>query len=544
MAKVQETKGNISYELIRNKFWDKFEGFLKTDIIKSNNAKIMRRLDGQLYLEISDYNEYASEIGFKCLCPPFKSEIKRLSIGFYIKRTSELFKLRKMNYRYFIKYLNERADSDLSITNPYSQQNDGDWGWVSVDHKIENFNDESNWTVFFEWFKDAYLSLNKVLKDIKNKVIDLNSLKEIPEPKNKSLLPEANDKNLTKSNYKKAENIILYGVPGSGKSYTIKSKIYNLFQIKKESVYEIDYENEISERYKQLEVKGQVRRIVFHPDYTYSDFVGQILPQSDNGRVDYQFKPGPFTRILAEALSTIEDEPHFLIIEEVNRGNAAAIFGDIFQLLDRDENGKSEYSIENKDIIDEINRVIENKNIQNNDNEIKLLSSVYLPSNLWIIATMNTSDQNVFTLDTAFQRRWNMELIPNDLENKNPKLDFIIEGLGIKWLSFAKKINNKITENNSMLASGDKRLGAWFICADKNKELVSKHVFANKVLKYLWDDAFKFNREDIFSENYNTLEEVIREFVNGKSEIIFNEKIKTELHFNEKIASEETTEEN
>lgn len=165
------------------------------------------------------------------------------------------------------------------------------------------------------------------------------------------------------------KNIILYGVPGSGKSYTLQR----------------DYCNDNS----------VVEKIVFHPDYSYSDFVGQIMPSvDDSGIVSYKFNPGPFTNILKKAYHNPQTK-HVLVIDEINRGNAPAIFGEIFQLLDRLKHdkdgfkkGSSEYAINNTDIA----------NIVHNDKN----ASIRIPSNLWIIATMNTSDQNVFTLDTAF----------------------------------------------------------------------------------------------------------------------------------------------
>ena len=178
-------------------------------------------------------------------------------------------------------------------------------------------------------------------------------------------------------------NVLLYGVPGCGKSYYVEQ----------------NYENKVNDI---LTI-----RVVFHPDYTYSDFVGQIMPvlekvENKDGieeeKLQYKFIPGPFTRILQLA-ETYKDQQCLLIIEELNRGNAPAIFGEIFQLLDRNDDGTSRYGIYNSDIAE---RVYGDKN-----------KSIKLPPNLTIVATMNTSDQNVFTMDTAFQRRWQMKHIPN-----------------------------------------------------------------------------------------------------------------------------------
>ncbi|GAA8611894.1 hypothetical protein HpBT319_02760 [Helicobacter pylori] len=297
------------------------------------------------------------------------------------------------------------------------------------------------------------------------------------------------------------KNIILYGVPGSGKSYTLQR----------------DYCNDNS----------VVEKIVFHPDYSYSDFVGQIMPSvDDSGIVSYKFNPGPFTNILKKAYHNPQIK-HILVIDEINRGNAPAIFGEIFQLLDRLKHdkdgfkkGSSEYAINNIDIA----------NIVHNDKN----ASIRIPSNLWIIATMNTSDQNVFTLDTAFQRRFSMQLIENSFENvdddfKNMK----ILDTDITWQKFCTTINEKIAQNNEGLSSmEDKRFGVYFVNID---DLKSKENFAHKVIKYLWDDVFKFDRNIIFDTiKFNTLEAVVKNFTKekGKTQFdIFSDDVK-ELLFN------------
>ena len=270
-------------------------------------------------------------------------------------------------------------------------------------------------------------------------------------------------------------NVLLYGVPGSGKSFTIQ----------KEYCADARY----------------IERVVFHPDYTYSDFVGQILPRVEDGNLKYVFTPGPFTKLLKKAF----DDPgnmYYLIIEELNRGNAPAIFGEIFQLLDRKDDdkypkdvvGESEYSIVNYDVA---TVVFEDADIP-----------VRLPSNLTILATMNTSDQNVFTLDTAFQRRWDMKHITNRVDlAKHAKA--VIEGTKVDWGTFADVINEHVLiANEGRASSEDKRLGAYFAT---EKELQPER-FSEKVLKYLWDDAFRMDREYIFADEMNSLDTVISTF--------------------------------
>lgn len=320
-------------------------------------------------------------------------------------------------------------------------------------------------------------------------------------------------------------NVLLYGVPGSGKSWTIEHEYCK---------------------------KGtNVERLVFHPDYTYSDFIGQILPNVDEeGQVSYKFTPGPFTNILHDAYNDPEKE-YILIIEEINRGNAPAIFGEVFQLLDRktelresDDDGypigTSEYGITNANIAKIVYGDARHK--------------VRIPSNLSIIGTMNTSDQNVFTLDTAFQRRWEMRLIENNFEHVDKSLaDAEILDTGVTWKTFCTEINSIIVGNNARMTSAeDKRLGAYFVhlkdlmyndemgnlsdgeydalrkkeqsgtITETEKDRLYKirsamkqnRKFPEKVIKYLWDDAFKFNREIVFeTTTYQSLEQVIRVFM-------------------------------
>lgn len=321
------------------------------------------------------------------------------------------------------------------------------------------------------------------------------------------------------------ENVLLYGVPGSGKSWTIE--------------------------HEYCKPGSVIERLVFHPDYTYSDFIGQILPAvAEDGQVSYKFTPGPFTNILREAYNNPGKE-YILIIEEINRGNAPAIFGEVFQLLDRkveirdiDDDGypigTSEYGITNMNIAEEMY------------GKDRKTEKVRIPSNLSIIGTMNTSDQNVFTLDTAFQRRWDMRLIENDFANVDPTLaDAEILDTTVTWRNFCVEINKIVVGNSARMTSAeDKRLGAYFVhlrdlkfndamgdlkvydalrkkeskgtLTDGEKTQIAiirdairqNRKFPEKVIKYLWDDAFKFNREVIFEvTEYQSLEQVIRAFM-------------------------------
>ena len=255
-------------------------------------------------------------------------------------------------------------------------------------------------------------------------------------------------------------------------------------------------------------VQERSERVVFHPDYTYSDFVGQILPRiiqkegETEGKLRYVFEPGPFTKMLKKAHED-PDNMYFLVIEEINRGNAPAIFGDIFQLLDRNDDGSGKYHISNYDMA---------KVVYGEGNEDEMIR---MPANLTLLATMNTSDQNVFTLDTAFQRRWEMHLIKNDVykaEHAGEK----IEGSEISWGRFADITNKEIIRFGEETGSSeDKRLGAYFARLNE----LTKKKFPEKVLKYLWDDAFKMDHYTYFNENISSVDGIIDVFRESQTEV-------------------------
>lgn len=332
---------------------------------------------------------------------------------------------------------------------------------------------------------------------------------------------------------------IYYGVPGCGKSNKIDEETINTSD-------------------------EQKMRVVFHPEYTNADFVGQILPTNVDGNVEYKFRPGPLSKILRRAYLH-PDKKYYLIVEEINRGNAAAIFGEYFQLLDRIAakkevpangytytEGWSSYSIENEFInwyIRENLYADVNHKLQNEDDGIAKKSDdesqkaieignlhfsantgIRLPPNLSILATMNTSDQNVFILDNAFQRRWDMVLVKNEFgkakteeeqKNVDQQKTAQIGDSQITWETFQKTINEKISQfskENNFSSMIDKRLGCWFVKAvpDKNdangKYIITEDSFKNKILKYLWDDAFKFCHEDVFedADNFEALLEKVK----------------------------------
>lgn len=363
----------------------------------------------------------------------------------------------------------------------------------------------------------------------KTQLQNLQADKELLKKDSSSVSPTA-------TTFTSPEQIIFYGVPGSGKSHEIKHKL--------------ETEYKIPEQQQDLFVE----RTVFHPEYTNADFIGQIMPKLVQGKTDFVFKPGPFTSILKKALCDSQNR-YVLIIEEINRGNAAAIFGELFQLLDRIDaaskttshdgslntygKGWSEYFVMNSEInnyIRDSDDTFDSKALDINGIHFSANTGIRLPPNLSILATMNTSDQNVFILDNAFQRRWDMKLIENVFrdteEETNQRNAFVDSAKQITWEKFQTAINIKIgkmSEDAGLSSMEDKRLGCWFVKAEKTTEkdndgkdiyIIRNKLFAEKVLKYLWDDAFKFCREKVFN-GYTNLESLTCDFKGEKEFAVF-----------------------
>lgn len=262
---------------------------------------------------------------------------------------------------------------------------------------------------------------------------------------------------------------IFYGAPGTGKSCGIKRTLE---------------ENNVS--------KDNIFRTTFHPDSDYSTFVGAYKPtmevvphyESSTGapieekRITYNFIPQAFLNAYVRAYQT--DENVYLIIEEINRGNCAQIFGDLFQLLDRGDDGKSDYSIKaDTDIRTYLETALggESEGIKNGE--------LCLPSNLYILATMNTSDQSLFPIDSAFKRRWEWEYVP--IRNEAKGWVIAADGQEWDWWEFLNAVNEKI---GSITDSEDKKLGYFFVKPADGHTITAK-TFVAKVLFYLWNDVFK-----------------------------------------------------
>jgi hypothetical protein len=279
-----------------------------------------------------------------------------------------------------------------------------------------------------------------------------------------------------------AKNIIFYGAPGTGKSHKITSII--------ESIDSKFYE-----------------RVTFHPEYDNNSFIGGYKPIStkdDNGNeiIKYMFVPQVFTNIYRKAWQDLNNQ-YYLVIEEINRGNCAEIFGDIFQLLDRGSNYNISPSQELWDFL------VGSEGFNDVDHP-GIKKGLKLPPNLNLLATMNTSDQSLFPMDSAFKRRWEWEYVPicyskfKDNGDKNDSFDYVIEtpeGKKYSWIKFIELVNMSYIKNNQSLGM-DKCIGNYFIKPD-NDNSISLKSFINKVIFYLWNDVFKDENEDnsVFEKN-------------------------------------------
>lgn len=295
------------------------------------------------------------------------------------------------------------------------------------------------------------------------------------------------------------ENIIYFGAPGTGKSNSIDDLI--------------DENNSV--------------RTVFHAETYYSDFVGCLKPTMGTDGVEYNFQVGPFTETLIKALND-PDHHYYLVIEEINRAKSAAVFGEIFQLLDRD-NGESKYSIKIND--QDLIKVFEqNLSAGLTNNHIKI------PKNLSILATMNTSDQAVEPMDTAFKRRWKYVYMPIDfdkthVDTKAPlhaqgnfkitrkDANDINEIIHVSWKDLALKLNDFLSELD---VPEDRHLGPWFVKDDEILDLdKAKDTLGSKILMYLWDDVLRHEgKSELFTNEIKTYGQLISRL--NKDEVIFS----------------------
>lgn len=312
-------------------------------------------------------------------------------------------------------------------------------------------------------------------------------------------------------------NRIIFGAPGTGKSYQINKEVCLL-----------------------LKNGGSYERVTFHPDYSYANFVGTYKPvpyvrKDGQQGITYKYIPGPFSRVLVAALknamSSDETKPYVLVVEEINRANMAAVFGDVFQLLDRDSSNVSEYAIHSSE---DIKKYLAEELGGSEDDycEIKL------PDNMFIWATMNSADQGVFPMDTAFKRRWDFTYLGVNANEEKIKGAVINIGTAnyarrVSWNDLRKAINAELLKFG---VNEDKLMGTFFLSQNVLDTIPNdggeqfKRVFKNKVLMYLFDDAAKRKVPQLFNgcSNSKLYSEIVKEF-DTKGVSIFMEDIRNKF---------------
>ena len=311
-------------------------------------------------------------------------------------------------------------------------------------------------------------------------------------------------------------NRILFGAPGTGKSYTLNKEKNILLGVDNEINYE---------------------RVTFHPDYSYANFVGTYKPipykdESGKDSITYKYVPGPFMRIYVKAIlngRTENVKPYILIIEEINRANVAAVFGDVFQLLDRDDYGVSEYPIQASE---DMKKYLAEALGGDPDDFCQLR----IPDNMFIWATMNSADQGVFPMDTAFKRKWDFTYLGIDDSENELIGKYVVLGnqnrQKVEWNKLRKAINVFLAKQK---INEDKQLGPYFISRSivvpKETNVIDRErfikTFKNKVIMYLFEDAARQKRSSLFEgcfENSIRYSEICREF-DEKGIGIFNHDI-------------------
>lgn len=281
-----------------------------------------------------------------------------------------------------------------------------------------------------------------------------------------------------------ATNRIYFGPPGTGKSRLIRGEVGD------------------------AAAAGRCKTVTFHPEYTYADFVGTYRPvmtysgneelHDGSGNIDhlkgrpavvYRFVAGPLTKLICEAMCK-PDEHFYLVIEEINRGNCAAICGDLFQLLDRLEDGESEYAVSaDADLILFVNRQLRGQPKEACGRLER--DGLYFPSNLSIVATMNTSDQSLYPMDSAMKRRWEMRYVPIDYDQARGRRVHVPGHGEMDWGQVLQSLNREIVNHTH---SDDKQIGQWFLRGQK----ITAEAFRDKVLSYLWFDVFRHSPSDLF----------------------------------------------
>lgn len=276
-----------------------------------------------------------------------------------------------------------------------------------------------------------------------------------------------------------SHNRIVFGAPGTGKSFKLDGEQKDL----------------ISEG-------GECERVTFHPDYSYANFVGTYKPVPTKNGISYEYVPGPFMRTYVKAIQNGRSEnkedvnPFLLLIEEINRANVAAVFGEVFQLLDRDDRNASQYPVKpSEDIKAYLAKELGGKPEQ--------YEEIKIPDNMYIWSTMNSADQGVFPMDTAFKRRWNFEYIGIDNEDEKINGTYLVCDKAeipyrVAWNELRKAINSTLASRDYKI-NEDKLMGPFFVSKSVlENEDEFRETFKSKVIMYLFEDAAKQRKHMLF----------------------------------------------
>lgn len=435
---------------------------------------------------------YSHEIDFKEIKDKFKNW---LEIGEYSELTVRNYIYQLVNIGKFIEF-NKKYDNNIfKVTN------------------ISEYEIIKKYIINHEKFEELNLKSNRGLKSALDRYGEF--LSEMNEENVQEEVIETNY--MTKLNTKFDRNRILFGAPGTGKSYTLNK-----------------------EKTELLKNGGGFERVTFHPDYSYAHFVGTYKPVSnESGEISYEYVPGPFMRTYVAAMKSANSDnpkPYLLIIEEINRANVAGVFGDVFQLLDRNSENISEYPIQTSEDM----RKYLAKEL---GGDSTLYTEIKIPDNMFIWATMNSADQGVYPMDTAFKRRWNFTYLGINDNEEGILGKKISLGSGeyerkVEWNELRKAINIELLEECKV--NEDKLLGPYFVaknCLDVNEKF--GEVFKNKIIMYLFDDAAKHKRSVIFSgsETNNIYSEICKEF-DEKGIFIFSERVQEKFPYQDRVINE------
>ena len=420
--------------------------------------------------------------------------------------------------------MRKRASDCISKLNKHSFRSDEN---ISLGSNLTNRAEMyQKGTIFYKEYQKQNQPSEEILRH------DLNDMLEIYEEYYEKIYKRNDNFSLGAIIDSNKESVtmqtIFFGAPGTGKSHKID---YNLFKDKEG--------NPVGKGIKEIP-EDRKFRTTFHPDYDYAQFVGAYKPKKEGDAITYSFVPQVFAKAYAAAWKLYldakgdsrlrgndngngeneKDIQVYLVIEEINRGNCAQIFGDIFQLLDRDGEGFSQYSIDADcdfaEWLEKYSDLSPDSFWTEYTKKVGGEGKLKLPPNLNILATMNTSDQSLFPMDSAFKRRFDWEYVPISFDGKDAaNFQIDVDGTQYSWQKFVETVNEKIL---TLTESEDKQLGEFFIKPESGN-VISKDRFLGKVMFYLWNEVCKdehkngsfFRVKTDSKEEYFTFQDLYRD---------------------------------